>query len=130
MPKGSTIHTVLNVLIALVWLINGLFCKVLDMVPRHRQVVGEILGNGYSRLFTIAIGISEILMAIWILSRIKSRFNAVAQIIIIAAMNTFEFILVPNLLLFGKFNSVVALFFISLIYFNEFKLKSRTIQNA
>ncbi len=61
-------------------------------------------------------------MAIWILSRYKHKFNAIAQIAIIAIMNILEFLLVPDILLWGKLNSFFALLFILLIYYNEFVL--------
>jgi hypothetical protein len=111
---------ILNFAISLVWLINGLFCKLLNFVPRHGEIVARILGNEHAFLFTKLIGASEVLMFVWIISRIKSKWCAIAQILLIATMNTIEFILAPDLLLFGKINSIVALFFISVIYFNEF----------
>ena len=49
---------------------------------------------------------------------------------IVAAMNIIEFFLVPDLLLFGKINSLVALFFIAVIYFNEFLLNKETTQQV
>jgi hypothetical protein len=64
----------LTIFICLVWFANGFFCKVLNLVPRHQEIVAGILGGQYSWLFTKAIGVSEILMVVWILSRIKSRF--------------------------------------------------------
>lgn len=112
--------------IAAVWLINGLFCKVLNFVPRHEEIVGRILGNTYSKPLTIAIGLSEIAMALWILSGYKSRLNAILQIAIIATMNIMEFILVPDLLFWGRFNSLYAFLFILLIYFKEFKLQRKS----
>ena len=124
--RQSSIHKTLIYLISAVWLVNGLLCKVLNLVPRHQQIVSKILGNEYGMIFTKLIGVSEILMAVWMLSGIKTRLNAVAQIIIIAAMNTLEFILVPDLLLWGKFNSVVAFLFILLIYYNEFVLNKKS----
>jgi hypothetical protein len=121
------IHKILNIFIATVWLVNGLYCKVLNQVPRHGEIVEKILNLDYNtaRIFTIIIGLSEILMAIWILSRIKHRLNAIAQIAIIATMNTLEFLLVPDLLLWGKLNSAFAFLFILLIYFNEFVLNKK-----
>lgn len=106
--------------IATVWIANGLFCKVLNLAPRHEQIVSAILGNEYSRTLTILIGLLEIGMAVWIMSEYKTRINAIVQITIIATMNTIEFILVPDLLLWGKFNSFLALLLIIAIYFNEF----------
>lgn len=122
-------NIILNILIATVWLVNGLFCKVLNLVPRHQEIVGRILGTEHSRVLTILIGLSEIAITIWILSRIKHRLNAITQIIIIATMNTIEFLLVPDLLLWGKLNSVFAFLFILLIYYNEYVLNTNN-QNA
>lgn len=64
-------------------------------------------------------------MAVWIISGYKSKLNAVAQIVIVAVMNTLEFILVPDLLLWGKFNSLFALLFIIVVYCNEFYLNKK-----
>lgn len=113
--------------IALVWLVNGLFCKVLNLVPRHQEIVSKILqiDKPTATVLTILIGLSEIIMAIWIISRIMHRFNAMAQIAIIATMNILEFIFVPELLVWGKLNSFFALLFILLIYFNEFILNKK-----
>jgi hypothetical protein len=118
--------------ISTVWLANGLFCKVLNLVPRHREIVAQILSlnHYYSRIITIGIGISEMIMAIWILSKFKTRLNAITQIIIIATMNTMEFFLAPDLLLWGKTNSVFAFLFIVLIYFNEFYLNKKSGQQT
>lgn len=117
----------LNILIAIVWLVNGLFCKVLNLVPRHQEIVGKILylDKPSANILTILIGISEIVMAVWILSTIQHRLNAVVQIMIIIAMNILEFLLVPNLLLWGKLNSVFAFLFILLIYYNEFVVNNK-----
>jgi hypothetical protein len=127
---GRKFHIILNYGIAAVWLINGLFCKVLDLVNRHEQIVGRILGEEFSRPLTFMIGLSEIGMAIWILSGIKSRLNAITQITIVATMNIIEFALVPDLLLWGKLNSVFALLFILVVYYNEFGLNRKLTQQA
>lgn len=118
-------HKTLNFLIAIVWFVNGLLCKVLDLVPRHELIVSRILGNEYALLLTKTIGIAETLMAVWIISNIKSRLNAFFQMAIIAIMNIIEFILVPDLLLWGKANIIFAAMFILLIYYNEFILNKK-----
>lgn len=115
----------LTYLIALVWLVNGLFCKVLRLVPRHEQIVARILGDQYARPITMAIGILETGMALWIVSGIKSRYNAILQMVIVAIMNMIEFILAPDLLLWGRFNSLYAGIFILIVYYTEFKLSPR-----
>ena len=116
------LHILATIVIVLVWFTNGLFCKVLNLVPRHQEIVRRILGEQHAWFFTKAIGISEILMVVWMLSRIKSRFCAIFQMAIVGTMNILEFILVPDLLLFGKMNIVFAFIFIVLIYVNEFIL--------
>lgn len=112
---------------AAVWLINGLFCKVFNFVPRHTQIVGSILNTGDARTLTILIGVSEIAMAIWIMSGIWRRLNALAQIVVVATMNTLEFILVPELLLFGRANALFAFLFILLIYYSAFQVNKNLI---
>ena len=112
-------------MISLVWLTNGLFCKVLNLVPRHQEIVGQILGETYARPITGLIGIGEIILGLVILSRILPRATALMQIILVATMNVLEFILVPNLLLWGKFNTLFALFFIFLVYYHEFILRKQ-----
>lgn len=121
------LNRIATIIIAAIWLVNGLYCKVLNLVPRHQEIVGEILhlDNETARIITIIIGLSEILMAIWILSGIYHRLNAIVQIVIIATMNILEFILAPELLLWGKLNAVFAFLFILLIYYNEFVINTK-----
>jgi hypothetical protein len=64
-------------------------------------------------------------MAIWILSNIKSRLCTITQIAVVAAMNSIEFFIAPDLLLFGKVNAIVALIFIAAVYYNDFELNGK-----
>lgn len=118
-------HKILTYFIAAVWFVNGMFCKVLNLVPRHEQIVSRILGNEHSRLLTVLIGCSEVCMAIWVVTRFQSRFNAIIQILVIAVMNIMEFFLVPDLLLWNRLNIVYASMFIAFIYYNEFVLNKK-----
>lgn len=116
----KTQYKIINGCIALIWLTNGLVCKLLNFVPRHQQIVSKILGNQYSEIITMLIGISEIMMGLWILSDYKARINAIVQIAIIMTMNILEFIIAPDLLLWGHFNIVFAIMLCSIIYYNQF----------
>lgn len=122
------IQKILTYCIAAVWIVNGLFCKVFNLVPRHEQIVARIVSNHNSRILTILIGLSEIVMAIWILSRYKTKLNTIVQMVVVATMNILEFILVPDLLLWGKLNILFALLFLFVVYFNEFYLNKKTTQ--
>jgi len=122
-------HSLFTYLIALVWLINGLVCKVLNLVPRHEEIVARIVSREFSRPITLLIGLLEIGMALWIVSGLFKRFNAVAQMAVIATMNLLEFVLVPDLLLWGRLNAFFAFLFILFIYYNEFVLNKRITPN-
>jgi hypothetical protein len=130
MPSVITKKKIINYLIAGIWIGNGLFCKVLNLVPRHQEIVARILGNEHSRILTLLIGISEITMAAWILSGIRQRLNAISQIVVIASMNILEFFLVPDLLLWGRFNAVFASILIFSIYYNEFHSDKKLAQQS
>ncbi len=105
---------------ALVWFINGLGCKVLALAPRHRAIVGRILGENHASLLTQAIGFSEVILGLWILSQWKWRWSATVQIILVVTMNVIEFLLAPDLLLFGHWNALVALAYVTLVAYAGF----------
>lgn len=117
--KPPRIYFILTYAFALVWLINGLFCKVLNFVPRHQQIVARILGEEHSFLLIKTIGVLEILMALWIISNKMPHLCAFMQITIILAMNFIEVTMAPDLLLFGIRNLFVAIGLTAVIYFND-----------
>ncbi len=124
---NKTKITIINCFIAIVWLANGLLAKILNLVPRHEAIVGTILSAEHSRTIIVLIGIAEIIMAVWVLSRWLPKLNGITQIIVIGTMNVLEFILVPDLLLWGYLNSLFALLFIFLIYYKAFILEPHQI---
>jgi uncharacterized membrane protein YphA (DoxX/SURF4 family) len=115
----SLINSAFTYSLAFVWIINGLFCKIMNLVPRHKQIVSRILGREYADELTIAIGFLEVLMAVWIISGYKRRLCATAQIVAVVIMNSIEFILASDLLLWGKLNALFAFFFILVIALHE-----------
>jgi hypothetical protein len=125
-----TINKLLNYGIAAVWIANGLFCKLLNLVPRHQEIVARIIGSAHAGILTRLIGMAEIAMAVWILSGFRTKLNAITQAVIIATMNSLEFMLAPDLLLWGRFNALYAFLFILLILYNEFYLRNRQTQLA
>ncbi|MFZ1381084.1 MAG: DoxX-like family protein [Saprospiraceae bacterium] len=127
---NKTISNFLTYCIAGVWIINGLYCKILNFVPRHQEIVGRILGSDHTRILTIIIGVLEILMAVWIISKINSRLNAIAQITIVATMNIIEFLVVPDLLLWGRFNILFAFFFIFIVYCNQYYFNKKNLKQT
>jgi hypothetical protein len=116
--KKQLPHFYLNAFIALVWLVSGLLCKLLDLVPRHQEIVGRILGDEHSFLLTKIIGVLEIAIAAWVFSRKKFHLAAVVQAVLVAAMNVIEFLMAPDLLFFGRVNILFAAAFIILVLVN------------
>lgn len=123
-------NKLLNYLIAAVWIANGLFCKVLNLLPRHQEIVARIIGNAHAGVLTRAIGFSEMAMAVWILSGFRTKLNAITQVVVIATMNSLEFIMAPDLLLWGRFNALFAFLFTLVILYNEFYLRNWQTQQT
>ena len=121
MPKHTVQHF-LRYGIALVWLVNGLVCKVLQLVPRHEAIVARILGPTYAEPLTRLIGVAEIVMALWVLSGRWVKLNAATQIALVLIMNVLEFSLAADLLLWHEFNLVFAGLFALLLYYYGFRL--------
>lgn len=127
--RSTILSKLLTGSITVVWLINGLYCKLLNGVPRHEQIVARILGHEYAASLTKVIGAGEVLIAIWIISRIRPRWCAALQLVLVGSMNILECLLAPDLLLFGRLNLVNALLFIGVIWYNEFVLRPETVQS-
>ena len=119
------LYQILRIGFAMVWFVNGFYCKIMGFVPRHEFIVAKILGYDYAQLLTLAIGFGEVIMGFWILSGIKPKVNAVIQILLVLTMNVLEVILVPELLLWGSMNMLFAILFVLLIFINEFILAKR-----
>lgn len=111
--------------LASVWLVMGLYCKVLGQVPRHEAIVGEILGADVAVWLTPLIGMGEVCLAIWIATGRYRKVSAAIQILLVLAMNILEFTLAVEHLLWGPLNFIFALLFCALVYWNGFILKQR-----
>jgi hypothetical protein len=126
----KNLHRTVTLGIALVWVGFGLFCKVLQLEPRHEAIVAHILGDAFASPLTRLIGVTEILMAVWILSGFKRRLNATVQIAVVGTMNVMETALASHLLLWGQFNALFAACFMGVIYFNEWVLSKPAKESA
>ena len=124
------IYKIISYLISFVWLANGLLCKVLNLVPRHRLIVGRILGDENSKFLTILIGFLEMGLGLLIIAGYKPRLTTVGQIILVATMNILEFVLAPDLLLWGKVNLFFAILFIFVLYVNAFYINKNTTSQS
>jgi uncharacterized membrane protein YphA (DoxX/SURF4 family) len=88
--RQSTVHLALRIMIGSVWVFHGLYSKLLNGIPRHRLIVARILGEPAAEVATIAIGVMELLLGLWVMLHRWPRWCAVVQTAAILAMNTLE----------------------------------------
>jgi uncharacterized membrane protein YphA (DoxX/SURF4 family) len=76
--------------IALVWLYQGLWSKVLGGVPRHEAVIAAVpfIGSAAGHSALITLGLLECGIGLWVLSGRWMRPAAIVQTVLLAAMNT------------------------------------------
>ena len=97
--------------VAAVWIVNGLYAKVLGGVPRHRAIVARVLGDDWAGTLTVGIGLGEVALGLWILYGERPRETAVLQIALVLAMNVLELLRAGDLLFWGPLNFLFALVF-------------------
>jgi len=79
----------IRISIALVWLYQGLWCKVLGRASGHTAVIAAVpfIGPAGSRYALIALGLLECGIAAWVWSGRQLHKAAMVQTILLAAMN-------------------------------------------
>jgi len=84
-----TVRAVAAVVVAAVWLHQGLWCKVLARAPAHDAIVAAVPGVGPARArrATAAIGVAETVLAAAVLSGRAGRRLAIAQTALLITMN-------------------------------------------
>jgi uncharacterized membrane protein YphA (DoxX/SURF4 family) len=118
----KTIQRLIDFALAGVWLVMGLYCKLLGQVPRHEAIVGDILGADTAAWLTPLIGIGEICLSVWIATGFYRKLTASLQIVLVITMNILEFTFAVDHLLWGPLNIIFALLFSALVYWNAFTL--------
>jgi len=75
--------------LALVWLYQGLWCKLLGRMPHHQEVIGSVpfLDGAAGHIALIALGVIECAIAVWVVSGRWARLAAAAQTALLMAMN-------------------------------------------
>lgn len=106
-----------GIAIGAVWVFHGLYSKILNGIPRHRLIVGRVLGNKIAGVATKLIGLFEVLLGLWVFSGWERTSCAVLQTLAIAGMNTLEIFLAGDLLISAIGMVVLNLGFLSLIWF-------------
>jgi hypothetical protein len=75
--------------IALVWLYQGLWCKLLSHEPRHRNIIGTVpfLDGAQARQALAVLGGLECVLALWVLSGFRAHEAALIQTLLLVSMN-------------------------------------------
>jgi uncharacterized membrane protein YphA (DoxX/SURF4 family) len=89
----------LRVLIGSVWLFHGFYSKLLDGIPRHRLIVGRVLGENLAQPAVLVVGLLEICLGFWVFSGLYRKTCAAVQTLAIVAMNTLEIFFARDLLI-------------------------------
>ena len=76
-------NKLIRLAIALVWLYQGFWCKVLGGVPRHEAVIAAVpfIGSAAGRSALIALGLLECGIGLWVLSGRWMRQVAIVQMV-------------------------------------------------
>lgn len=86
-----------TVVIGSVWIVFGLYCKVLDQVPRHRRIVERVLGAQWGWLILV-IGVGETMLGLWVFTGWERVVCAAVMTAAILGMNALEIWLAKELL--------------------------------
>lgn len=82
--------TLLQWAVAAVWIYEGLWCKVLGRSPHEFAVIAAapMMGPQRGPLFLRALGVVECGLAAWVLSGWRPYDAALAQTVLLVALNT------------------------------------------
>jgi hypothetical protein len=114
--RSDGFHVFGQILIGSVWIFHGLYSKLLNGIPRHRLIVGKILGAANAGIATRTIGLLEVLLGLWAFTGWQPVVCAVVQTAAIVAMNTLEIFLAAELLISAIGMVILNLGFLSLVW--------------
>ena len=75
--------------VAGIWLYHGLWCKVLGRCPEQAQVVADVPGlrGARAKALLLVLGVTETMLAGWVISGARPRLAAATGTILVVAMN-------------------------------------------
>ncbi len=115
--NSRNFHRFLTILIGSVWVFHGLYSKISDGIPRHRQIVERILGEGLADFATLFIGVSEVLLGLWVFTCLWRKACALVQTLALVSMNFLEILLAKDLLISAPGMVALNLAFLSLVWY-------------
>jgi hypothetical protein len=110
------VHLLAQVVIGSVWVFHGIYSKILNGIPRHRLIVGKILGKERAQIATWTIGALEFLLGVWAFTDWRPVWCASIQTTAIVAMNALEILLARELLISVLGMLILNFGFLSLVW--------------
>jgi hypothetical protein len=109
---------VVSLFVAAVWLVHGLFNKLLGGSARHLQIVQSVPGcDGGTGVAVLAlVGVVEVAIAVWVIARRAPRACAATQTVLLLSMNVVELTFARHLLLWPAGLIPVNLAFLALAW--------------
>ncbi len=114
--QPERLHLAAQIGIGSVWIFHGLYSKILNGIPRHRLIVGKILGTERAGIATKTIGLLELLLGVWVITNWQPVWCASVQTAALIVMNSLEIILACELLISSVGMVVLNLLFLSLVW--------------
>lgn len=115
-PSARIIYTAVGIAIGAVWVFHGLYSKLLHGIPRHRQIVGRVLGESVAGPATLVLGVLEVALGVWVFSGRKRQACALTQTLAIVGMNALEILLARDLLFSPAGMVILNAAFLSLVW--------------
>ena len=91
-----------GVCIGAVWVFHGLYSKLLNGVPRHREIVARVVGEELATPLTKLVGVGEVFLGVWTWSGRAPKACAATQTAALASMNTLEIARADDLLISAR----------------------------
>lgn len=114
--QPERLHCLAQIGIGSVWCFHGLYSKILNGIPRHRLIVGKILGAERAGIATKTIGLLELLLGGWAMAGWHPVWCASVQTAALLAMNSLEILLARELLLSAVGMVALNLGFLSVVW--------------
>jgi len=114
--QAERLHLVAQIGIGSVWVFHGLYSKILNGIPRHRLIVGRILGTERAGIATKAIGLLELLLGAWAITGWHPVWCASVQTAALIVMNALEILLARELLISAIGMVALNVGFLSLVW--------------
>ena len=115
--RSETFQIAAQVVIGSVWVFHGLYSKILNGIPRHRLIVGKVMGDANAGIATRVIGVLEVLLGVWAWTGWQPVGCALVQTAAIVAMNSLEIFLARDLLISAIGMVILNAGFLTLVWF-------------